>query len=215
MLSLSFLILSATTKPDAFNVGWRRNSMLISCSFVICLLSHYFLTVTQHGYCVKWFVSLLLLAFTLPMRDYSQMPLITVANARELSAKGAIARRAKRAIERNRLALIDQLLQQAVDNPPVKADCEAYNLDRLLRTRKQIDLLSTRLEEELEKEVCDAMLIDRIASAIARLSEIERQFSGRPLPGTLRPTAKPTRANQAQAPQLPPALPDAPQGGAS
>ena len=36
----------------------------------------------------------------------------------------------------------------------------------------------------------DANKIDRLASAVAKLAELDRQLSGRPLPGTLRPVVK-------------------------
>mgnify|MGYP001613215445 CR=1 FL=1 len=61
---------------------------------------------------------------------------------------------------------------------------------RLIRVRKQIDLLDTRIEEEIVKPDCDGQRVDRLASAISRLSEIERQLANRPMPGSLRPVVQ-------------------------
>ena len=105
------------------------------------------------------------------------MPLFTKESAASYGKKGALARWAPK---------------PPPPEPPPVAELVPepnYNLKRLSRVRKQIDQLSTMLEEESEPQS-----IDRLASAISRLSEIERQLSGRPLPGTLQPgREKPAR----------------------
>lgn len=60
---------------------------------------------------------------------------------------------------------------------------------RLIRVRKQLDLLDGLLESQAVKPTLDAQCLDRLASALARLSEQERQLAGRPMPGSLRPRA--------------------------
>lgn len=137
------------------------------------------------------------------------MPFITKDNAKELS----------------RLAL---LAKQA--NPPLRTSYngnghqngqslhDPYSNRRLSRTRKQIDLLDNRIEEEIAKTDCDGQRVDRLASALARLSEIERQLANRPLPGSLKPTAerrqpRPYTVEPREAPQpiaVPPQQPSAP-----
>lgn len=75
-----------------------------------------------------------------------------------------------------------------------------YNLKMLARVRKQLDRLFSMFADEP-----DPMKLDRLASAIARLSELERQLANRPLPGTLRPAAPSKAQRTTQGPSLPPA----------
>ena len=67
---------------------------------------------------------------------------------------------------------------------PMAEDAPTYAAKRLARARKQIDKLDGMIEEET-----DPQKLDRLASALARLSEIERQLANRPLPGSFKPTA--------------------------
>ncbi len=53
------------------------------------------------------------------------------------------------------------------------------------RVRGILDKTLDRFDDE-----DDANKIDRLASAVAKLAELDRQLSGRPLPGTLRPVVK-------------------------
>ena len=59
---------------------------------------------------------------------------------------------------------------------------ESFRLERLSRVRAQL----TRLDKMLNEEF-DPQKLDRLASAIARLSEQERLLTGRPMPGSLKP----------------------------
>ena len=83
-----------------------------------------------------------------------------------------------------------------------------YISKKLLRVRKQLARLDDLLDEEDEPA-----LIDRLASAIGRLSEIERNLAGRPLPGSRKPA--PDRPDRRQSrtgimlddPAQPPTMP--------
>ncbi len=125
------------------------------------------------------------------------MAAFTTANAAEMARK-ALAARAL-----NRLKPV----QAQIDNPqttlPVASNAaDVYLAKRLLRVRAQIELLNKLLESE-----GDANKIDRLVSAIYRLTELERVIANRPLPGSLRPSSKPTRqpvVNRAEPIDLPP-----------
>ena len=72
---------------------------------------------------------------------------------------------------------------------PVEVDKEVQEADEFRRlqlatTRAQLKRLHKLTSEEL-----DASKLDRLASATAKFSEIERQLAGRPMPGSLRPTS--------------------------
>ncbi len=100
------------------------------------------------------------------------MALITPQTAKEMAARSHQARNER--IEKLRIAA----------NPvPLPAD-DSYVQRRLYRVREQIEMLSTMLDNE-----DDPQRIDRLASALARLSETERQLAGRPLPGSLKPSS--------------------------
>ena len=101
--------------------------------------------------------------------------MITAENARDLQRKGVEARKAYQK-ERE---LQETLAAIAVIAPVVADD---YIAAKLVRVRKQLARLDDLLDEE-----SDPQKIDRLASAIARLSEIERILRGSPLPGSRRP----------------------------
>ena len=68
---------------------------------------------------------------------------------------------------------------------PQTQPADEYTERRIRVTREQIRLLDKQLES------CDeAKDLKAIADAIYRLSDLERQLSGRPLPGTLKPERK-------------------------
>lgn len=66
---------------------------------------------------------------------------------------------------------------------PAQPKPDPYLDKQITRARKQLDRLYSMLAEEM-----DPQKIDRLASAISRLSEIERQLADRPLPGSKRPS---------------------------
>ena len=98
------------------------------------------------------------------------MALFTTANARQYAAKG-------HARKREMLAN----LRQAAHPVPLPRD-DSYVERRLARVREQL----LRLDGFLDSED-DPGKIDRLASAIHRLSEIERVLAGRPTPGQRKP----------------------------
>jgi len=100
--------------------------------------------------------------------------------ARELAAKSHEARR------RNK-ALREQADNESQPEPQLPA--QSYVDTRLIRVRAQIDMLSDMLESEQ-----DPQKIDRLANAITRLSGLEREYANRPLPGTLKPSSKPSQS---------------------
>ena len=66
--------------------------------------------------------------------------------------------------------------------PPLPDDADKFPSCRLARVRRHLGRLDNLLDHET-----DPQKIDRLASASARLSEIERILAGRPLPGSHRP----------------------------
>lgn len=105
------------------------------------------------------------------------MPLFTSETAREYGRRGNAARVLKR------------LREKALAADPAKENTEAseFRKLRLARVRRQIEMLDTLIEDELKKgEDCDPGKIDRLASAAARLNELERQHSNRSLPPVLK-----------------------------
>lgn len=111
------------------------------------------------------------------------MPFITSENAAELGRRSGELRRNK---------------SKAIALP--KPELDPYTAQILTRTRKQVKSTLDMLESET-----DPQKIDRLASALARLNEIERQLANRPLPGSLKPTQRPTKPAWTPAvPQIPP-----------
>ena len=100
-------------------------------------------------------------------------------NAKLLAAKSHEARR-QNALT---LSIPAPTLQQA------KQIADEYTARRISVTRKQIRLLDDQLAScRIPKD------LKAIADAIYRLSDLERQLSGRPLPGTLKPERAVKRA---------------------
>ena len=75
--------------------------------------------------------------------------------------------------------------QATSDNPPEHHQLDSWTERRLTRTRGQLKALDRALELALDAN--DSRGIERIASSISRLSEIERKLAGRPDPGAKRP----------------------------
>ena len=98
-------------------------------------------------------------------------------NARELAIKGNLARKRKREAELARLAQKDAL----ADLEPE----EKHRLRRVARTREHIERLDRMLARCNEPKDLKA-----IADALAKMEEVERVLSNRPLPGSRRPKAE-------------------------
>ena len=135
------------------------------------------------------------LRLALPSLQRYQVPmaLITSATAADMARKSHAARKA--ALDALRIAA----------NPIPLPDPDDYTSRRLFRVREQVERLSDMLDEET-----DPQKLDRIACALARVSEIERQLAMRPMPGSRRPAADPAVDSKPQR-QLPiprpPAMP--------
>lgn len=113
----------------------------------------------------------------------------TPATASEMGKRSA----AKRAIQREQARIQAEQRKSNPEQAVVLAvsNDDAYRLERLTRTRKQLE----QLDEQLEGE-SDPKAVKAIADAIARLSEVERILAGRPLPGSHRPSS-PKRSKDA------------------
>ena len=94
-----------------------------------------------------------------------------------MSAKGHDARRRINAARKAAQAAL-------ASKPPADPnEPDPYLLTRLLHVRQQLARLDSMLLAEM-----DPQRLDRLASASSKLSEVERQLSGRPAPGAYRPT---------------------------
>ena len=90
----------------------------------------------------------------------------TCENAKENSQKGHLAKLAKKEAQ----------AKGRYDEASIYAE------KTKLRVRGMLERACDLFDDE-----DDANKIDRLASAVAKLAELDRQLSGRPLPGTLRP----------------------------
>jgi hypothetical protein len=73
---------------------------------------------------------------------------------------------------------------------------DPYQRERAKQTRKDIVRARARLAK-----ATDGAEFDRLASAISKLSELERTLAGRPLPGTLKPQPPKERAPKFSGPE--------------
>lgn len=99
--------------------------------------------------------------------------LFTRENAVEMAARSAKAKAERK--EAARLAVETATLDPSID----------YTKRRLARVRLQLDRLDQMMMEER-----DPQKLDRVASAIARLNEQERQLSNRSMPPVVRASGK-------------------------
>ncbi len=96
---------------------------------------------------------------------------ITKENAVEMQRRSAAAQRARKEAQ----------LKAVADIP---LDSEEFRMRRLNRVRAQLE----RVDRMIERET-DPSRLDRLASAVARLNEQERQLSNRSMPPTLKANA--------------------------
>lgn len=66
---------------------------------------------------------------------------------------------------------------------------DAFPKTLKVRVRAHLVSLLDRLDGQLKATTLDGQCVDRLAGALAKLSEVERQLAGRPMPGSLRPRA--------------------------
>jgi len=104
----------------------------------------------------------------------SRPHLFTNANAREMAARGNIA---KALAKQSR----EDLIAKANASASLPPD-DIYKNQRLARVRKQLERIDAMIEKER-----DPQKLDRLASAQARLSVQEFALAGRPMPGSRRP----------------------------
>lgn len=116
------------------------------------------------------------------------MPLFTRENASEMARRGNLARWSRPPAPR-------EPPRQLATTDPLAAD--SYREQRIQITRQHIELLDQKLAEcESPKDY------KAIADAIYRLQEVEAKLSGRPNPGTLKPSsAKQPKSNSLAFPQ--------------
>ena len=84
-------------------------------------------------------------------------------------------------------AIVDLAIPARIE--PNTAEIDPFVSKTLARTRRQISRIQGLIEDQSESETLDCAALDRLASALSRLSELERQLAGRPLPGSYRPAA--------------------------
>lgn len=128
----------------------------------------------------------------------AKAPNFTPELAREYGIKGGIIRRAKAQARREALAEAEQArLNSPIPSPASATEyrqlvnlqqADGYNIHRIASVRAQIERL-----DGLMLKTTDAHKLDRLASALAKLSELERVLDGRPLPGSHRPTKAPSK----------------------
>jgi len=116
----------------------------------------------------------------------------TAANAAENARKAVQARIRRKAEQEQAIAqakadleLVKPLLGKAIELATGHASVpdSEYRLQRLARTREQIETLDAQL-----LATDDPRAIKAITDSIRNLAEIERILAGRPLPGSHRPT---------------------------
>jgi hypothetical protein len=86
--------------------------------------------------------------------------------------------------------------QLHVEKELFAAESMTYAELQLVRVRKQVSMFQQRLEQAVEKG--DGKAVRDWTDSMSRLSEIERQLAGRPMPGSLKPTSKSPRQVDAE-----------------
>jgi hypothetical protein len=123
------------------------------------------------------------------------MPQFTAATARENAAKSHVVRKLNYAVAKQALKGQPQAAQPTTAMAAQTAAADDYSLRTLARVRDQIDQLADMMKKET-----DPARLDRLAAAFAKLSEVERQLAGRPLPGSYRPSTKSSAAGMIESP---------------
>ena len=116
------------------------------------------------------------------MADSVLVARFTAANAREMAAKSHAAR-LQRLASGN---LAGESFPQTPRVGPEEA-ARSYEIKRLARVRKQLDLVDKAFEAEASKATPDGQRLNWLAQAQERLAEQERILDNRPLPGSRRP----------------------------
>ncbi len=111
----------------------------------------------------------------------------SLENAKELSAKGHEAKRLKKLAIAQALKEAKELKAKIAAMP----DPNIYAETRLLRVRGQLDALDDAIQQEVAGG--ESKRLKELVEAQAKLSEQERILANRPLPGSHRPSSKPTK----------------------
>ena len=106
------------------------------------------------------------------------MALFTIESSR-LAAQRSVEVRRARAVERANAPIPEPTPIAPV--PPIAPD--SFTAARLARIRAQLEMIDSLIESERIPQN-----LDRLAAASAKLSELERVLSDRPLPGSRRPS---------------------------
>ncbi len=93
-------------------------------------------------------------------------------------------------------AVMRAKLKQAAEAVQAGLPEEPYARLRVSQTREDVARV-----RKLLHVATDAQEIDRLTAALAKLTEMERTLSGRPLPGTLKPTPTKTKMPQFNGPE--------------
>ena len=132
------------------------------------------------------------------------MARFTAANAKEMAAKSHAARHQRLASGEPAAATFPQTPQVGTDEA-----AGSYEIRRLARVRKQLDLVDKAFETEATKATPDGQRLNWLAQAQERLAEQERILDNRPLPGSRRPREDRGRVSAGWI-ELQPALPPPP-----
>ena len=106
--------------------------------------------------------------------------LFTSETAAEMGRRSAEARRKRDEFVRSTISAIETI-------PAHQRQTPTFTDKSLLRVRIQINRIHDQIDEAITG---DPKKLKELAESLARLNEIERQLSGRPLPGTLKPERK-------------------------
>lgn len=122
------------------------------------------------------------------------MPAFTRENAAALARKSTQSRLANAAAARAELERLRQdnarlsTSLAALQAAQAARPSESYTAERLEQVREQLNRVTGLLAKST-----DALDVERYARAMAALNTIEFALAGRPLPGSLRPTAAAAR----------------------
>ncbi len=119
-------------------------------------------------------------------REHAQA--LARANHAKATAASVLAAKA-RAERRRALDLAPALIAAAQTIAPGNDFASAT----LGRVRAQVLALLDLLQAESAKRRPDGQRLNWLAAALERLAELERRLAGRPMPGTVKPQARPSR----------------------
>lgn len=109
----------------------------------------------------------------------------TPENAADMAKRGNITRHRNRQLKMEMLKRIQDKLEN-LDKIELSCDStDDYLKERVSRTREKILKIENMIDSCTQPKE-----LDQLASALTRLSELERILSGRPLPGSKKPAAE-------------------------